>query len=93
MARHDTDRRIPDAPEDELRLGDKTPPQPGETGPALKDPRSVAAIDSIGVDDQADLLDPELDEQPGDRDATGRSFADDVRSDAQNGAIRESGDS
>lgn len=65
---------------------------PEQPGPQLKDPRSVAAIDNMGVDDQADLLDVVLDEQPGDRDADGRSFADDVRSDAPNGAIRESGE-
>lgn len=63
-----------------------------QRGPELKDPRSVAAIDNIGVDDQGDLLDVLLDEQPGDRDADGRSFADDVRSDAPNGGIRESGE-
>jgi len=62
-----------------------------QQGPQLKDPRSVSAIDNIGVDDQADLLDVILDEEPGDRDANGRSFADDVRSDAPHG-IRESGE-
>lgn len=54
---------------------------PDTEGPALRDPRSRSAIDNIGLDDQADLLDPELGEQPGDRDATGRSFADAARSD------------
>ncbi|MCD9033864.1 hypothetical protein LDO32_19320 [Luteimonas sp. Y-2-2-4F] len=54
-------------------------------GPVLRDPRSQAALDNIGDDDQANLLDPELDEQPGDLDADGRSFADDVRSDVGNG--------
>ncbi|HET6395716.1 MAG TPA: hypothetical protein VFF91_02635 [Pseudoxanthomonas sp.] len=82
----------PDAPEDEASLGGTGAPVPDSDGPELKDPRSRAAIDNIGVDDQADLLDPELDEQPGDRDAGGRSFADDVRSDALNGGIRESGE-
>jgi len=62
-----------------------------QQGPQLKDPRSVSAIDNIGVDDQADLLDVILDEEPGDRDANGRSFADDVRSDATHG-VRESGE-
>lgn len=62
-----------------------------QQGPQLKDPRSVSAIDNIGVDDQADLLDVILDEEPGDRDANGRSFADDVRSDAPHG-VRESGE-
>ena len=52
--------------------------------PPSLDPRSQAAIDNLGVDDQADLLDVELDAQPGDRDASGRSFADDVRSDGSN---------
>ena len=51
-------------------------------GPPLKDPRSRAAIDNIGVDDQADLLDVELDDQPGDFGAGGRSLLDDVRSDS-----------
>ena len=80
-----------EVPEGELRTGgDGEPLQ--QQGPELRDPRSVAAIDNIGVDDQADLLDVILDEQPGDRDADGRSFADDVRSDAPNGGIRESGE-
>lgn len=70
----------PDAPEDEKALGDRDD-LPTTTGPALLDPRSVAAMDNIGVDDQADLLDLELDEQLGDRGADGHSFADDVRSD------------
>ena len=82
---------IPDAPEDKVRLGEDGVSLE-QRGPELKDPRSVAAIDNIGVDDQADLLDIALDEEPGDRDATGRSFADDVRSDALNGGIRESGE-
>ena len=52
--------------------------------PPSLDPRSQSAIDNLGVDDQADLLDVALDAQPGDRDASGRSFADDVRSDGSN---------
>ena len=82
----------PDPPEDEARIGEATAAIPQHLGPPLRDPRSRAALDNIGVDDQADLLDPELDDQPGDRDASGRSFADDVRSDAPNRGIRESGD-
>jgi hypothetical protein len=84
----------PNAPDDEAGLGDDSPQSIGERGgPVLRDPRAVSAMDNIGVDDQADLLDPELDEQPGDRDADGRSFADDVRSDmGVGGGIRESGD-
>jgi len=70
----------PAAPEDEKSLRDRDD-LPDTDGPALLDPRSQAALDNIGLDDQADLLDPELDEQIGDRDADGRSFADDVRSD------------
>ena len=81
---------IPDAPEVKLDL-DKDGATLEQTGPELKDPRSVAAIHNIAVDDQADLLDVVLDEQAGDRDAYGRSFADDVRSDAPHG-IRESGE-
>jgi hypothetical protein len=49
--------------------------------PPSVDPRSQSAIDNIGVDDQADLLDAALDDQPGDRKADGTSFLDDVRSD------------
>ena len=52
--------------------------------PPSLDPRSKSAIDNLGVDDQADLLDVALDAQPGDRDASGHSFADDVRSDGSN---------
>jgi hypothetical protein len=55
---------------------------PDTLGPPLKDPRSRSAIDNIGVDNQADLLDIALDDQPGGRDSNGRSFADDVRSDS-----------
>lgn len=82
----------PDPPESEARLGDPTVPVPARGGPPLKDPRSRAAIDNLGVDQQADLLDEELDDQAGDRDDRGRSFADDVRSDAQGTGVRESGD-
>jgi hypothetical protein len=70
----------PDPPEDQAGSNDGSD-LPDTVGPPLKDPRSQSAIDNIGVDDQADLLDIALDEQPGDRDANGRSFADDVRSD------------
>lgn len=69
----------PDATEDEARIRDSGY-VPESLGPTLKDPRSRAAIDNIGVDDQADLLDVELDDQPGD-DARGSSFLDGVRSD------------
>lgn len=82
----------PNAPEDEARTGDATADLPETEGPPLKDPRSRSAIDNIGVEDQGDLLDVELDDQPGDRDAAGQSFADDVRSDAPGAGIRESGD-
>ena len=54
---------------------------PDTVGPPLKDPRSVSAIDNIGVDDAADLLDVELDDQLGDIEADGHSFAEDHRSD------------
>lgn len=49
--------------------------------PPSLDPRSQSAIDNIGVDDQADLQDAALDDEPGDRNADGTSFLDDVRSD------------
>ncbi|TKS54979.1 hypothetical protein E4582_09545 [Luteimonas yindakuii] len=53
-------------------------------GPPLRDPRSQAALDNVGLDDQANLLDPELDDQIGD-DGPGPSFMDDVRSDVGRG--------
>jgi hypothetical protein len=71
---------IPGAPADESSLDDGTD-LPGTRGPKLKDPRAVSTIDNIGVDTGADLLDVALDDQPGDVDAEGRSFADDKRSD------------
>lgn len=84
-----SDSTKPDVPENEVAPADDASLE--QQGPQLKDPRSVSATDNIGVDDQADLLDVILDEEPGDRDANGRSFADDVRSDAPHG-IRESGE-
>lgn len=69
----------PNPPESEVRLHD--PVALADTSPPLQNPRSVAAIDNIGVDDQANLLDVGLDDQPGD-DGSHRSFADDVRSDS-----------
>ena len=54
---------------------------PDPVGPPLKDPRSVSAIDNIGVDDAGDLLDVELDDQLGDIEPDGHSFAEDHRSD------------
>jgi hypothetical protein len=80
----------PNAPQDEVELRDDES-LPPTSGPPLKDPRSQAAIDGIGVDTPGDLLDTELDDQPGDRDASGNSFADDVRSDAPRGG-REDGE-
>ena len=71
---------------------DEAPPPdyvPESLGPPLKDPRSRAAIDNIGVDDQGDLLDVELDDQPGDLDRSGRSFTDDARSDSGDDERRE----
>ena len=65
--------------------GDNARAREGKTlRPPSLDPRSQSAIDNLGVDDQADLLDVALDAQRGDRDASGRSFADDVRSDGSN---------
>jgi hypothetical protein len=58
-----------------------TPGQRRPMRPPSLDPRSQSAIDNMGVDDQADLLDTALDDQPGDRNADGTSFLDDVRSD------------
>lgn len=70
----------PNAPSEESSLDDGTD-LPETRGPTLKDPRATSAMDNIGVDQGADLLDVALDDQPGDVDADGRSFADDVRSD------------
>lgn len=70
----------PDAPRDQKRIDDATD-VPGRGGPPLRDPRSIAAMDNIGLDDQADLLDPELDDAIGDRAQGRRTFSDDVRSD------------
>ena len=69
----------PDRPED-VRTADPAKTHGTMRSPAL-DPRSQAAIDNLGVDDQADLLDAALDDQPGDRNVGGTSFLDDVRSD------------
>ena len=71
---------IPDAPTDESSLDDGTD-LPETRGPKPKDPRATSAVDNIGVDSGDDLLDVALDDQPGDVDADGRSFADDKRSD------------
>ena len=70
----------PNAPADEKRL-DGGADVPGRGGPPLRDPRSVSALDNIGLDAQADLLDPALDDAIGDRAQGGRVFSDDVRSD------------
>ena len=78
----------PDPPRDEAGVRDRGDP-PDANGPPLRDPRSVSAMDDIGIDDQAGLLDPELGEAPGDRGAGGRSFADDVRSDGNDDERRE----
>ena len=78
----------PNPPEDEARIHD-TGDLPDTAGPPLKDPRSQSAIDNIGVDDQGDLLDVELDDQLGDIDDSGRSFADDVRSDGNDDELKE----
>jgi hypothetical protein len=66
----------PEGTQREQLSGQRRPMRP----PSL-DPRSQSAVDNLGVDDQADLLDPALDDQPGDRNADGTSFLDDVRSD------------
>jgi len=78
----------PNSPEDKARVGD-TEDLPETAGPPLKDPRSQSAMDNIGVDDQGDLLDVELDDEPGDVDDEGRSFADDVRSDSVDDELKE----
>lgn len=74
----------PGAPRDEKRIDDGAE-LPETEGPPLKDPRSVSAMDNIGVDDQGDLLDIELDDSIGDRGHGKRDFADDVRSDTIGG--------
>lgn len=70
---------IPDAPSSEQRLHDQA--ELPDTRPTPKDPRSVSAIDGLGVDRPGDLLDADLDDQPAD-DGWGRNFGDDVRSDS-----------
>ncbi|HLT43780.1 MAG TPA: hypothetical protein VK000_03860 [Luteimonas sp.] len=74
----------PGAPRDEKRVDDGSE-LPDADGPALKDPRSIAAMDNIGVDDQGDLLDENLDDGIGDRGNGRRDFSDDVRSDTIGG--------
>ena len=78
----------PDPPRDEAGVRDPGD-LPDTKGPPLRDPRSVSAMDNIGVDDQAGLLDPELDDTPGDRGFGGRAFTDDVRSDGNDDERRE----
>ena len=51
----------PDAPADESSVGHGGD-LPDTSGPPLEDPRSRAAMDNIGVDDQAGLLDAGLDD-------------------------------
>ncbi|MET0329687.1 MAG: hypothetical protein ABW163_13090 [Luteimonas sp.] len=70
----------PATPEDGTSLRDRDE-LPGTDEPALRVPRSRAALDHTGVDDHADRLDASRDDQTDDRDVAGRSFADDVRSD------------
>ena len=74
----------PDAPRDEKRIDDGAD-LPATGGPPLKDPRSISAMDNIGVDDQGDLLDEALDDGVGDRGEGKRIFSDDVRSDTIGG--------
>ena len=57
-------------------------------GPAMRDPRSVSAIRDFPYDRRGELLDTELDDASGDR-GFGRSFVDDVRSDAYDDERRE----
>ena len=74
----------PDPPGSEARLHD--PVALADTSPPLQNPRSVAGIDTIDVDEptepvDADLLDLALEDEAG-GDGSHRSFADDVRSDS-----------
>jgi hypothetical protein len=78
----------PNPPADEVRIRDNID-LPETEGSPLRDPRSVAAMDDIGVDDQGDLLDVELDDQPGDRGEGKRTFSDDVRSDTNDDEAHE----
>jgi hypothetical protein len=75
--------RKPNPTRSEPPAGEARPDDPGalpDTRPPLKDPRSISAIDNIGVDTPGDLLDAELDDEPGD-DTGKRPFTQDVRSD------------
>ena len=74
----------PDAPRDEKRIDDGAD-LPETRGPALKDPRSIEAMDNIGVENQGDLLDEPLGDGIGDRGNGKRIFSDDVRSDTIGG--------
>jgi hypothetical protein len=80
----------PAAPDDEKSVGSGGPAPAGPRQGGA-DPRMEQGLDNIGVDDQGDLLDPELDDQPGDQTGDGPSFMDDVRSDSGgDGAIDRS---
>ena len=74
----------PNAPADEKRVDDGAE-LAARGGPPLRDPRSVAALDNIGVDDQGELLDPALGHEVGERGHGKRDFSDDVRSDTIGG--------
>jgi len=71
------DTAPPDRPED-VRSGEPAKTHPTQRPPS---PRSQAPIDNLDVDDQADLSDASLDDEPGARNVGGTSFLDDVRSD------------
>lgn len=77
----DTREAAPETPE---QTRDREDAVASRGGPVLRDPRSQAALDNVGLDDQANLLDPGLDDQIGD-DGAGPSFMDDVRSDVGRG--------
>ena len=70
----------PGAPDDEAGTTATPSAREVHAGPP-RDPHAEQALDGIGVDDQANLLDPELDDALGDVSGDGTSFADDVRSD------------
>jgi hypothetical protein len=77
----------PNPPPDEASVRDRDD-LPDAAGLSRKDPRSTSAMDTLDVDAPGDLLDIELDDQPGD-DARGSAFTDDVRSDASDDESNE----
>ena len=80
--------RRPDPPRDEAGIGDPAD-LADPNGAALRDARPVSGRDNFLVGRRGEFLDTELDDVAGDLGFGGRSFADDVRSDAYDDERRE----